>query len=336
MKISDDTGRYKALLVLDENKISGSAEDFIFTLLGEADPKSLLSEKSLGEQYLTSFEGLRKLIFDRDEQGLFIREGIGFSSDEQEVEPEAPFRTLFKSKVGDGSTYFSANLLVRTPESLYEDSKTIQMKVFRLMILLHMVALGKKVDVIKVDPDLSETIEEAESKNLLAIDTKNAVYRLSPNGEKAHASLLEEARELIRRYDLYSDADIAPSGETFFLEGQGDDLRVPVWELCGINPFRARFVLGLNDGEWDDLPDWAEASNSPDFYDEIFKPIESAPTVEEVGREKVEKLVSAGRQFLRQQSEEPEDTDDREDRPADYSGYNDNFFDRSWWWLLLL
>ncbi|MGE5708256.1 MAG: hypothetical protein ACM3YO_07975 [Bacteroidota bacterium] len=321
LRVTDDAGRYKMILTLDAEQVSGTAEDLIFGLLGEADPKALVEEKILGEAYLSSFEGLRALIFDRDEQGAFIREGVGFESEKKEIQPDVSFKSLFRPKTAEGMSYYSGHLTVVTSKPLHDELKASQMKAFRLLMLLHMVSIGKKVDVIHVDPDLAEAIAEAEAKGWLEIDTKNAVYRLTPEGEKAHRAAIEEAQELIRRYDLYSDVEVDPKEGPIFCEGQGDDLRVPVWEYAGINPFRARFVLGLNDGEWDELPDWAAASNSEDFYGEVFEPVEMAPTVEEIGREKLERIVAAGRRFLRENQGEETDWEE-----------NDSYFDRPGWW----
>jgi len=41
----------------------------------------------------------------------------------------------------------------------------------------------------------------------------------------------------------------------------------------GVDPFRARFLLGLNDGEWNQLDNWLDLFENPQWYAEIFEPL---------------------------------------------------------------
>jgi hypothetical protein len=71
----------------------------------------------------------------------------------------------------------------------------------------------------------------------------------------------------------------------------------------GVDPFRARFLLGLNDGEWDQLSNWMELFDNPDWYAQIFEPVEAAPSVDEIGRTRMANIMDQAKTALRQQSQ---------------------------------
>lgn len=108
-----------------------------------------------------------------------------------------------------------------------------------------------------------------------------------------------EARELENRFDIFGDVDRdGPGGVTRFDTGLGEDLRVPMFELKGIDPFKARLLLGMNNGEFADLHNWQEQIVAPAWYDAIFAPIESAPSVEAIGRANLEAIARDAKRHL--------------------------------------
>jgi hypothetical protein len=165
------------------------------------------------------------------------------------------------------------------------------------------IASGYLIDVTKEDPDLSESIAEAEKNNWIEIDVKKAGYKLSAQGLDLDRSFKEEAQELIRRYDIYGDVDVDYEGNVRFDTNLGRDLRIPVFELEGVDPFRARLLIGLNDNEWANIPEWTSQYRTREFYDKILKDVAYAPSIEDVGRDVLMRVVDAGKAELRADSQ---------------------------------
>lgn len=279
MELTLTDGKTQVRLAYKPGCAAMTAEDFLFEVLA-APSDDLISQGILALGQKLTFEALVKKIFDRDSQGLFIREGIRFSGKAGEITPETPM-----SEVGD--------------RFCLEEAQTGRFAEYRLWFLLHMLAIGRPVDVIHVNADLEEAISDAEHQSLIEIDTQKAVYRLSSAGERLHQQLMDEAQDLIRRFDIFADVVLSP--EIRFKTGFGQDLRIPLLEQAGIDPFRARFILGLNDGEWDDLPDWAAQSNSEHFYDEVFSPVEQAPSLQEIGESTLSRVMEKAHSVMQEE-----------------------------------
>jgi len=168
------------------------------------------------------------------------------------------------------------------------------MAAFGRLALLHFLALGRPLDVTRDQPDLADLLDAAEREGLLEIDVKRASYALSPKGRAQYERLMREAQELVLRYDIFADVEADPPR---FDTGLGQDLRVAVLEHDGLDPFRARFLVGLNDGEWDELPDWPARIQSEAWYDEVFEPVETAPGAADVPD--LARIIAAGRAAVR-------------------------------------
>lgn len=173
------------------------------------------------------------------------------------------------------------------------------MRVFASMLFLHQIAVGNTLDVTKDYPELQELIAEAELKQWIEIDVAKAVYRLAPEGKRLHDGWMREAQDLIGRFDIYADVEMDSMGHASFDTGRGQDLRVPMFELSGLDPFRVRLLLGMSDGEWNSLTDWRSAILDVDWYDGVFRPIEQAPSVDELGRERLTRVMDQAQAELR-------------------------------------
>jgi hypothetical protein len=174
-----------------------------------------------------------------------------------------------------------------------------QIEDFARMMFLHQIAVGFPIDVTREMAELSESIKEAEHNYWIEIHVASSSYRLTEQGKRLHDSYINEAQELIRRYDIFGDVDIAVSGQIYFDTGLGKDLRVPVWELSGVDPFRGRFLLGLSDGEWDRNPDWPQHYKQEGWYRDIFDVVEQAPSIEEIGEHMLRSVIDAGNAIVR-------------------------------------
>jgi hypothetical protein len=174
------------------------------------------------------------------------------------------------------------------------------MRVFGEMLFLHQIARGFAIDVTRDDPDLMDFVAAAEKKQLLEIDTARAAYALSPAGRSLHDAWMEEAQDLVHRFDIFGDVEMDRDGTVRFDSKMGQDWRVPAYELANVDPFKARFLIGLNDGEWDHLEGWQGKLLDERFYDEVFAPIEAAPSVDDIGRDRLRFVVEEGNAILRE------------------------------------
>ncbi|HEY9785918.1 MAG TPA: hypothetical protein V6D17_10985 [Candidatus Obscuribacterales bacterium] len=343
LKVSDASNRHMVVLSLDEDTIRRPAIDVVFDVLGRGDADSLVAREVLAEGQLDDFMALQRAIFGRDAQGMFIREPITFLSNGVELNPDLPMINAFVAAHKEGIEYRRCDVVVggaafapctgaglagsnssapatgiagsaidgksisasgKTESALISaDSQHGSMREFARLFLLHQINVGAHVDVTKDLPELNESISWAEREGLIEIDVKSAAYKLTEKGKRTHASYIEEAQNLIRRYDIFGDVDIDASGKAHFDTGLGRDLRVPVYEMEGIDPFRARFILGLNDGEWDRLDNWTDVIEDKKWYDEIFRPIETAPSIEDIGEDTLKQIIHQGKALLREGSQ---------------------------------
>lgn len=302
LRVSDDAGRHQVVLSLDEQTAGRQAVDVVFDVLGTESPDQLVKRGALNEGQVDDFRALQQLIFDRDAEGLFIRQDVNLFANGSELNPDAPISSSFVPAKKEGIDYRRCDLVIgsNAPPSSTGPQGTIE-ELSRLM-LLHRIAMGTAIDVTKEHVELMDIINWAEKEGLIDIDVKKAAYKLTEKGKRMHDSYVEEAQNLILRYDIFGDVDVDSNEKAHFDSGLGKDLRVPVYELEGIDPYRARFLLGLNDGEWDHLENWTNLIHDENWYRDIFRPIENAPSVEYIGTAKLQNIINQGKEVLRRDS----------------------------------
>lgn len=303
IRLTDAPEEHMVLFTLGEEEVEKPAVDVVFDVFGTETPEKLVQENVIAEGQTEDLKALQKIIFDRDEQGLLIREGANFIANGKELNPDAPLKLSFVSAELDGNKYQRCDLKVSSPmlakpATVDRDPVETLSKVF----FIHAVAAGSPIDVTKDYPELEESLRWAERENLVEIDVTKAVYKLTDKGKRLHDSYIAEAQELIKKYDIFGDVDIDTNGKACFDTGLGKDLRVPVFELEGVDPFRARFLLGLNDGEWDAMPNWIEVYKDRAWYQQIFEPVERAPSSIDIGREKLLSVIDQAKAVLRSDS----------------------------------
>lgn len=312
MSVRDAAGRHMVVFSLEESVTRQPAADVVFDILGNPDPQQLAVNGTLAEGQVEDFLAIQRMVFDRDDQGLFIRENVNFTANGADLNPDASMSSSFVVATKGDITYKRCDLMVSGPvvaESSSPDGSPTSTgqqgsipELARLMFL-HQVAKGAQIDVTKDLPELQDILRKLEKDELVDIDVKKASYKLTDKGMRTHASYMEEAQSLIRRYDIFGDVDIDANGRAHFDSGLGRDLRVPVYEIEGIDPYRARFLLGLNDGEWDGLENWIDNLEDENWYREIFLPIDRAPSVNDVGgKAMLQTILDQGKSVLRSMS----------------------------------
>lgn len=316
IRLTDAAKRHVALLTIDAEEASRPAIDVVFDVIGCEDLPGLVADGLLAEAHVEELKALQAVIFDHDAEGAFIRDGVTFEANGSELSPDDPLLGTFVPVEQEGMQYHRLELVIAAPgmAPVFPPAPAPAPQVagpvearseeevigdFALMMLVHMIGRGRSLDVTRDYPFLGAVIEEAERRQYLEIEVSTASYKLTPAGRRQHESWLTEAQELVRKYDIYADVAIDSSGQARFDTGAGEDLRVAVFDLAGVDPFRARFLLGLSDGEWDDLPDWHLRCVESDWYGEIFEPVETAIGPDEVGRDRLIGVVDQAQAVLR-------------------------------------
>ncbi len=318
LRVSDHLNQHLVVLTLDDRIVRQPAVDIVFEILGAQSPEELVEAGRLPEGQLDDLRALQNLIFDRDNDGIFISNTIDLKANNEELDPEAPLAQAFVSSERDSIKYMRCDLVVidkKAPEknsangSQKQESGPAkldaaanmakQIEDYSRVLFLHQISVGTQIDVTKDYAELVDVIAWAEREALIEIDVNKAAYKLTEKGKRTHDSYIAEAQDLIKRFDIYGDVDVDASGVARFDTNLGRDLRVAAFETEGVDPFRARFLLGLNDGEWDKLDSWMDKFESADWYGEIFAPVEKAASIEEIGESKLQKIIEQGKAALR-------------------------------------
>lgn len=306
LSLADASHKHLVVFTLPEDIVRRPAADFIFDVVGVDDPEALHEAKLVSDEQIADLKALQQAIFARDEQGLLIHESVSFEAAGRPVDPDAPLVQAFVPSEREGMKYMRCELTVidsSTPAAIQacSQSKAKQMELFAQVMFLHQIARGTLVDVTREYPELADMIASAERNGLVEIDVKKAAFKLTDTGKRAYASFIAEAQDLIKRFDIYGDVDFDPAtGLAHFDTQLGRDLRACAFEMEGIDPFRARFLLGINDGEWDNLSDWTERIAQESWYNEVFAPIEQATSIAEIGHENMQKIMQQAKCKLRQ------------------------------------
>ena len=307
MRLSDSQNRYLVVFTLDEKLVQEPAVDVVFEVIGSDNVQELVAAGTLAAGQVEDLRALQKIIFDRDQEGMFISEKVNFLANGYDLNPEAPLSRAFVSSERDGLKYMRLDLVVvngnevpQTNTGTAAMSVPEQIKAFSRLLFIRRLAKGTAVDVTNDYPELTDVIAWAEKESLIEIDVKKAAYKLTEKGKRLHDSYVAEAQDLIKRFDIYCDVDVDGSGRAHFDTGLGRDLRVAAFEMEGVDPFRARFLIGINDGEFDQDFDWISALVDEAWYREIFAPIERATSIEEIGRDNMAKIMEQAKELLRQ------------------------------------
>ncbi len=293
LQLNDASGALSVSFRLEPRHIERKAIDVVFEVIG-AGPEYLIENHIIDASKVDDLKAVQRLIFDEDAEGMFIRQNVQLTANGQPIDPDKPLRDAFPT-APSGQIGVCQIVVHGTGEPADLGGK---MRQYARMFFLHQILDGKPLDVTVDHLELQPLIDWAEKDGLIEIDVKRAAYKLTEKGKRLQQQQLDEAQDLIRRYDIYGDVDVDSSGTVRFDTGLGRDLRVPVFEIAGVDPFRSRFLLGLNDGEWKES-DWPQLATKESWYDEVFAPIESAPSVEEIGEPQLQLIMEQGKKAIR-------------------------------------
>jgi hypothetical protein len=292
-QVSDPGGAHVVDFHLTPALVEQKAIDVVFDVLG-ADPQDLSRKNLINPQQTDDVAAIQQCLFDEDDQGKFIRDDVRITAFGKDLDPDRPLLESFW-KVPQG--ILPAKIETASAGAI---DKPLDRRVeeYARLVFLHQIAEGKSLDVTVEHPELQPLIDWAEKEQLIEIDVKRAAYKLSPRGKDEQYQQLVEAQDLVKRFDIFGDVDMDSSGKAHFDTGLGRDLRVAVYESEGVDPFRARLLIGLNDGEWANS-DWPSVIMRADWYDRIFEPIEKAPSPQEIGESALRSVIEQGKKTLR-------------------------------------
>jgi len=310
LSLCDDRRQHLVVFTLREADVKRPAADFFFEIVASP-PEQLADDGIISAGQSDDLLAMQERLFAEDSQGLFIREDVSISSNGNGLNPDEPLKNAFIEADREGTKYMRSETIVATatksqvatgPTSQTADEEQNAMQrvvAFARIWFIWQIAHGYPIDVTKDDPDLADSIAEAEKNGWIEIDTKKAVYALTAKGLDLFRSYKEECQDLVRRYDIYGDVDVDSAGNVRFDTELGRDLRIPIFELAGVDPFKARLLLGLNDGEWRDIPDWTSHYQTREFYDKLLQDVAYAPAIDDIGKDVLVRIMDSGKAELR-------------------------------------
>lgn len=313
LNLRDSHNRHMVVMTLRDTDVRRNAADFVFDVIGSP-IDALIENGVIASGQADDMAELQNMIFGSDANGAFIREEVDIVANNGPLNPDAPFINGFVKADRDGAPYMRCDMVITNDALQPAGSGTAsgaaapeqdfkqKLDTFARMMFIHQIAISFAIDVIKELPELTQSIAEAEKNAWIEIDTQKAAYKLTAAGMKLHKDYIAEAQELIKRYDIYGDTDVDMSGNVRFDTGLGKDLRIAMFEFEGLDPYRARFLIGLNDGEWDQLSNWFENYRDPQWYELILRDVSEAPTMDDFGRDVLRRVLDAGKEVLRSDS----------------------------------
>jgi len=313
LSLNDENRQHLVVFTLRESDVKRAAGDFFFDIVANS-PEDLSEDETIPKGQVDDLTALQHLIFDQDKDGIFIRNDKSIWANGKELDPDAPLKNAFVESQRDGVKFMICDAMVRTnatnsiasedvaasgADEGQESSLTDRVDAFARIFFIWRIANGYLIDVTKEDPSLIDSIAEAEKHNWIEIDVQKAAYKLTAEGQKMYAAYKAEAQDLIKRYDIYGDVDVDYSGSIRFDTGLGRDLRIPIFEIDRVDPFRARFLIGLSDGDFDSYQDWPSFYKTAEGYEMLLRDVSYAPSLEELGRDQLKRILDAGKAQLR-------------------------------------
>lgn len=291
LRISDSRNRAVSIK-LDHKTASMPAADVIFDVLGR-DASELVASGMVSPVEQENLLAVQNAIFDHDQQGAFIRDDVRILANGHELNPDSPLKSEFKQSGAE-----LVCLAVVQSSAAGSDGAQAEMIELAQAMFIHHVGLDANIDVTTDHPEIDDLIKWGEAEGLIDIDVQKAAYKLTPKGQAYQKKLKTEAQDLIRRYDIFGDVDVDQNGKAHFDSGLGRDLRVAVFEFEGVNPYRARLLVGLNDSEWSSA-DWQDRVQDQNWYQSVFEQVDSAIHVDDVAEPELRRIIDQGRQILR-------------------------------------
>jgi hypothetical protein len=139
--------------------------------------------------------------------------------------------------------------------------------------------------------------------NIVAPSQEKGTFEITREGRRALADMIAEVESNITHYDVFGDVVYdRKTGTVEFDTGRGDDLRVQVYEVEGLDPVRTLFLHLLYDGSLDSLPtDWRDAIHDREFFEGLLSPVVDR---DEIDADLMEQIIESGLAQVEEREEE--------------------------------
>ena len=190
----------------------------------------------------------------------------------EEIDPGAPVRDVLAGR--------RLNLVVRQTFEVLDwfaangGERAELVGWLRRSVLLYAIDKHDLAVLDEADSPLLPVARELQTDGVLETDEAGRFQITGPGRERLGA-VLAETEAYIDQYDIFCDVlyDLETRSVRFGT-GNGEDLRVQVYESEGIDPIMAVFLLRLYDGSLDGHPaGWTEKVMSEDVFDWMLSPV---------------------------------------------------------------
>src|SRR3954451_2033229 len=95
-------GRRHATITVDDEFADRPAADFVFDVLGAEDLDAMAKDGVVSEADLPDMRAIQSAAFDRDEEVFFIRDGVIFTANGRELNPDQPLAAVLMKVDNEG------------------------------------------------------------------------------------------------------------------------------------------------------------------------------------------------------------------------------------------
>jgi len=152
---------------------------------------------------------------------------------------------------------------------------------------------------------------DLQSRSILSLPEPTGAFEITEEGRRTLGDMIAETESYIDQFDLFKDVTYDTDADLVeFDTGFGEDFRVQVYDVEGLDIYRTVFLLRMYDGTLDEYSDtWTERIGGDDFFNEILQPVldrdhvddESIDWIIDNGFAHNEELLEANRERQSQQ-----------------------------------
>ena len=164
----------------------------------------------------------------------------------------------------------------------------------------------------ELDRQLLPIAEELVSMKLIAFSAETGEYEITEQGRQHLGQMIDETESQIDHFDMFKDVLYDYDAQTIeFGTGQGQDLRVQVYETEGLDAIKAVFLLRLYDGTIDEyLGCWRDRIHNEEFFDDILRPVLDHQRADE---DLIGWVIESGFAHNEEQAEQASERESRQD-----------------------
>ena len=243
-----------------------------------------------------------------------IRIGYHINNGGSDIQPTDPVSRHQKHYIANGVSYNLLDLVLEVQDTLNpfcgltDEQKNAMLEDFRRIFVLYAMDRCRMQDAgcwIQ-DADLGGEDHLSNILDYLSSDDAGLIYNeggyfITPKGYDLLNSIISEAEFYIDNYDIFGDVYVKGHEEIKFDKGCGDDLIIPVFIREEIDPYRAIFMAALYLGNLDYLISDPGLLFSEEPFKDLFGLIALSPTVEDVGANLLDRVISEGKLRVEEQ-----------------------------------